>query len=80
MGKRDPFLVERDLERYRKRYQTHLFPSLENTPDLRRGEIRLAAEVATLVILGVFIPPDQLKAFEAARLKAYETLRILAKG
>jgi len=80
MGKRDPYLVERDLERFRRRYQSHLFPSLENTPDVSRYETRLAAEVAIATILGVFVAPDQMKSFEAARLKAYEILKTLAKG
>lgn len=80
MGKRDLYRIEQDLERYRKRYQTHLFPTLENTPDLSRGQTRLAAEVALAVIRGVAIPSDQVHAFEAARLNAFETLSILAKG
>lgn len=80
MGKRDPYYVQRDLESYRSKHQSFLFPHLENTPDLKRGQTRLAAEIALAVILGVFVPPDQMKAFETARLQAYETLKILAKG
>lgn len=80
MGHRDPFYLERDLQRIRTTHQSHLFPSLEETPDLRRGDTRLAAEVALAILLGTFVPSDQITPFEAARLKAYETLKVLAKG
>lgn len=83
MGKRDPYLVERDLDRYRKRnhnHFAHLFPALENTPDINRYQMRLAAEVATTVIRGNRIDPDQAQAFEAARHRAFEILGVLAKG
>jgi hypothetical protein len=79
MAKRDPYLLERDLERYRKRY-SHVFPILENTPDLHRGETRLAAEVAMHIIKGSNISQDQARAFEAARMRMFETLNTLAKG
>ena len=69
----------RDLTR-RTIEQSHLFPELEKTPDLRRGETRLAAEVCMTVILGLKVSEDQQQAFEAARLMAFETLRVLAKG
>lgn len=69
---RDPYLLTQDLARYRK-LQPHLFPTLETTPDLPRGEIRLAAEVALAAFHGNIIP-------ESARIKAFETLSVLAKG
>lgn len=69
---RDPYLLERDLARYR-RLQPHLFPTLETTPDLSRGEVRLAAEVTLTVLHGLSVP-------ENARIKAFEVLNVLAKG
>lgn len=57
-----------------------LFPTLENTPDLRRGDTRLAAEVILAVVSRLKVPRDQAEAFEAARLKAFEILHHLAKG
>lgn len=55
------------------REDDRVFLNLENTPDLVRGETRLAAEVALEVIHGVSVPSTAL-------LKAIETLTHLAKG
>lgn len=78
MGKRDPYYVERDLKRYRRKYQ--IFPALESIPDLSRYEIRLAAEVVLTMAGNSFVPVNQALAFEIARIKAFGVLKILAKG
>lgn len=57
-----------------------LYPTLENTPDINRYEMRLAAEVAITAIRGSRIDPSQAQAFEAARHRAFEILDVLAKG
>lgn len=50
-----------------------LFPQLEQTPDLTRGQMRLAAEVAIDEIDGRTVDRE-------AHERAHETLRVLARG
>jgi hypothetical protein len=71
--RRDPALLERDLVRIREGRLRHLFPRLERTPDLNRGEMRLAAEVALAEMAADAVPA-------AALQRAVETLTVLAKG
>ena len=55
---------------YRK---NQLFPELERTPDLTRGQARFAAEVAIAVMEGIDVPTFALQ-------RAAETLHVMAKG
>jgi hypothetical protein len=57
-----------------------IFEELENTPDLSRGETRLAAEVALTIVMDIFVPPRELSAFRLAKAKAVTILNHLAKG
>lgn len=50
-----------------------IFSALEQTPDLSRGEIRLAAEVAVEELCGRDVP-------SFAHERAFSALRVLAKG
>lgn len=50
-----------------------LFPALELTPDLSRGEQRLAAEVAVAELTGHDVP-------SFAHERAFEALVVMAKG
>lgn len=70
--RRDFALVERDLARHRARYP-HLFPRLEQTPDVNRGQQRFAAEVALAELAGRAVP-------SFAHERAVEALTIIAKG
>lgn len=54
-----------------------LHPELETTPDLSRGEIRLAGEVSLVVLTG---PIPYSSDFNVARTRAVEILKVLAKG
>lgn len=58
----------RDLNR-----SMQLFPALELTPDLSRGEQRLAAEVAVAELTGHDVP-------SFAHERAFEALVVMAKG
>ena len=49
------------------------YPALEATPDLRRGEQRLAAEVALAHFRGMFVP-------ESAHQRATVILKVMALG
>lgn len=53
--------------------RNQLFPQLEATPDLTRGEQRLAAEVAIELSEGRNVPL-------IARRRAFATLTVLADG
>jgi hypothetical protein len=50
-----------------------LFPRLEQTPDLNRGALRLAGEVAVAELSGDAVP-------SFAHERAFETLLVMAKG
>lgn len=69
---RPAFECARELEHYREHNRT-IFPQLELTPDLNRGEWRFAAEVAVDVMHGRDVP-------SFAQDRALTTLRVLAKG
>jgi hypothetical protein len=50
-----------------------IFPDLERTPDLTRGQERLAAEVALAAMTGQSVP-------SIAWSRAVETLTVMARG
>lgn len=60
--------VRQELTRARQ-----IFPALEATPDLRRGDQRFAAEVAVAELRGQLVP-------SFAHERAFETLLVMAKG
>lgn len=55
--RRDPFLLNHELATYRARHPK-LFPDEVPVPEVRRGEIRLAAEV--VLASGRVVLPDGL--------------------
>lgn len=55
------------------RRAAQLFPRLETTPDINRGEQRLAAEVALAEFRGEAIPGTAI-------MRAMQTLGVLAQG
>jgi hypothetical protein len=81
--RRDPYYHFKELEQYRKKHRVlfkNEFPELEETKDLPRGEVRLAAEVALFLLNSQLVPKAELQAFNKARVKTFQTLNILAKG
>jgi hypothetical protein len=58
---------------FRMRRSRQLFDELERTPDITRGETRLAAEVVLLELHGRDVP-------SFAHERAVETLAVLARG
>ena len=50
-----------------------IFPALEQTPDLHRGELRLAAEVAVAELRGQLVPTwVHERAFDTLNVVAFE--------
>jgi hypothetical protein len=50
-----------------------LFPVLEHTPDLTRGEVRFASEVMLLAISGLYVPEPILQ-------RALSIAHVMAEG
>lgn len=76
---RDAYGCEQRLDEHRRRHPKD-FPQPEALPTPRRGEIRLAAEVAIIALQGILIPRDQVKAFTIARSMTLNILGIVAKN